>query len=344
MLTYEIIPDKLYIRSNVDRILHFTFGEVLKKTSNINCVQAEYILETDKTFWKDIKKKMINERRFHYFWFCKKYSYYERQVFPGIVFKMLIDHDNVPKIYFNEKFRKYAIARVNNIFPPGAYLSDILVKYLIENNIIPLPAAAGIYKKSSIILAGAPDTGKTITTLELLKKEDYYYMGEDIIVLDYKGIIYAVPWTNTFRHYDYGVSLIGKILGKINHLTPLIGVIGRRTSGHITDIFLDVKLESKIGLDIVLVLAINKNINGVKITPLSLEDINYKLLSLFYYEFTFYRNPLFIARDYFIGDIKLKNLLTNVQNILYNSLKGKRFYLIEADNPFKFIDCLNKVL
>lgn len=356
MKKYCVIPGIVYLESNVRKIPHFSFGEELRELGEqsepktLAQMQITVRFEVKKNndiYWKNREDFKESASRFHYFWISGNNIYYERQLFPGMVYRMNIDLTNIqkPVLIVNKSYILNSFARVNNIFPPGAHLTDIILIMLLRKGFVAVSAAALTLFNEGIVLAGPPDTGKTTTVLSAIadKKHTYKIMSEDLCLLSNNGDVVSIPYTNSFRHYNNTSNPIGKLFGKLSKSSPVFSLLFRKFRGHMDTLFDGVVFESFAPLKHLYFLESNKSIQGFKIVPISESDKYRMLQGLAAYEFTFYRNPALLAASYFSDSINPQILKVREQTLLAQAVKNVRAFKIIASQPQNFYKALGSL-
>ncbi|MCD6477533.1 MAG: hypothetical protein J7K87_00855 [Candidatus Aenigmarchaeota archaeon] len=140
------------------------------------------------------------------FWFYGKeggdFVYYE-DTFFGVKNKVLLKNLNGQ----TEVLCNKSVLRLDRFYPPRSRRSfndlvgTIIRIKLIKNGYLNIHAACLSKDGTTILLAAFPQTGKTLSALQLLK-EGFKYISEDTVLIDSKGNAYFTP-TISAIHYDF---------------------------------------------------------------------------------------------------------------------------------------------
>jgi len=222
--------------------------------------------------------------------------------------------------------------RVENVIPPGVHLRDWTYVWLIERGFLSLHAATiAPDPKRACILMAPPNVGKSLTTLKALN-EGWYFLSEDMSVVDAKGTVYAVPYTSTFLHER----------SWLRHL-PLLSYYVPTRSRSLGELFKE-RLLPKANVRYMFFLEASKGEDEV--IPLDkdrdIASVLNRMTVINNSEFTWQGNALINARFYLKGnlgnvmkqDLRLKKaLLKNTKDVL----------LVRARSPTAFFDLIKEI-
>lgn len=144
----------------------------------------------------------------------------------NLILKNLVSDE--PVIEFNSTMRIYSLLRFTKLRPIIELLTDIIFINLLRKGYLCLHAASFVINGNAYLLAGYPDTGKTFTTLKIVKA-GASFLAEDIVIIDREGLVYGLPFTQTVekRSPVIGINrllaLFYENLFKMNYskITPL---------------------------------------------------------------------------------------------------------------------------
>jgi len=110
-------------------------------------------------------------------------------------------------------------------------LSDLIetvidLKFL-KAGLFTIHAASLSRNNSAILLAGFPNIGKTLCTLNLLKK-GFSYLGDDNGVIDRNGNVYCYPSTSSIGYHDFLKFIEPEDVGRWNYYKYLFRVLPMR--------------------------------------------------------------------------------------------------------------------
>jgi hypothetical protein len=152
---YLVKPEIARIVSNKVRIPYFSFGEYLDHNTSNPESQISMNFEVQ----KDIPKPDNLVKKFHFF-FGEDNSdeiYYERPLGMGIKAKMHCKNLNSDAhIIVNNSYYKFIRSKIDNAYPPGVHLADMLCLKLLERKYSPLHCAAISSGGKGFLLAAPP--------------------------------------------------------------------------------------------------------------------------------------------------------------------------------------------
>ncbi|MBW1716381.1 MAG: hypothetical protein JRJ77_11270 [Deltaproteobacteria bacterium] len=340
----EVIPGLVTLISPVRRIYHLTFGEQLPKASQTG--------NTPITIRYEIHNKLSPPNEdLHclssYFFGSPGYDglYYSRVLFKP--FKLELQMEGLateqPAIRVNKLYTKTPF-RLNNIFPSGAHITDIITIHLLLKKWVPLSAACIEIGGKATLLIAPPDTGKTLTVMQGLKQNlPFNYMAEDICVTNADEVI-GCPWTISFRHQGYLGSPWEKFLAKLHARSPAFNLLTKRFPGHLDRFFNSESYTPHANIERIIALQ-RTNKGKTAVRRLKADEIEHLIIQLNRYEFTYYRNPLLRAYAYFNPDIlSLENFQNKEETILQKLSHKYPAYQIVAADPNEFLRCMKELV
>jgi hypothetical protein len=337
---YRIRPEIAQVLSNKVRIPYFSFGEYLD--NNSSSIDPQISLDFQVT--KDLSKPEHLNQKFH---FCVGQDnsdeiYYERPLGLGIVAKMHCKnlHSN-PQVIVNNSYYKFIRSRIDNAFPPGVHLADLLCLKLLEKDYSPLHCAAISSEDKGFLLAAPPDTGKSITTL-LAAKRGYGFLSEDIAFIDDKNV-YSNPATATFYHtenFKSSKSIPAAIFNFMYLKVPMVSYFMDPPNARIYDIMKDIRIEEKLPVETIFIL----DRGSEEVREVDAEEATRRLLIINRNEFSYHKNTLLFAYSYFNRQVQLKELMEKEENIISHMTSRVKAYLIRSNNPRQYIELIDKAL
>ncbi len=202
-------------------------------------------------------------------------------------------------------------------------------------------------KGNGILICAFPNTGKTLTTLQSLKKEyGFSYLSDDITIVDNKGYAYCYPDPHPI--FD---RIKRKPLNQKDYVKSMLKLISPVIKFHVnepitqyTDLYKTIENPSviqKTKLETVIFLERNQE---------STEEINsqnaYNKLTISKtHEFPLWTDPIMLGYSYFNPEVNLEKLLTKQQQIISNlTASANKFFILRSTNPKKFIDMLDSIV
>jgi len=344
MHVIEVVPNLVTLITPIRYIYHFTFGEQLpeEETGNSTLITVRYEI-SDKLFPSNADSQHV----FHYFMGASDNDelYYSRLLFYPFKVSLRLRglRTGQPSIAVNKLYTRFPL-RVNNIFPPGAHLTDIITVKLLNRGWVPLSAACIAVRGKALILLGPPDTGKTLTVIQGFKQGlPFNFMSEDIIITNGNQAV-ACPYTISFRHHGYLGGAKEDFLARLHSISPIFNFITKRLAGHLDKFFKDMPFtpQAEIGCVVILQRA-GKEEEGIK--ALNPSEAAHRILQLNRYEFTYYRNPLLRVYEYFNPKVLSLEKLQYIENTIIRKLsQDHAVYQITASDAKDFLRYLKTLL
>lgn len=241
--------------------------------------------------------------------------YYRRKFFRfiDVGYNIKIEKDTV-YAEIGENYYRFIKNRMMNLHGVYYLLSDIANIVLLSNGFLTMYASAvhNVTENRGIVCFGAPNTGKTFTATKLCEFQNYYLVGEDIIISDGRKI-YACTWTTSYRKTsDKGSDSVGS--GKrIN----MVGSFKSCESCGLTDVAL---------------LSLGK-----EKTNLCKEDILSKVCIVNGYLFNYCSSPVVKVFSFFDYKFSL-SWQEKAEKMLKDILEQCNCCLIQCETPFEFTD------
>ncbi|MCK5491126.1 MAG: hypothetical protein KAI67_04755 [Candidatus Pacebacteria bacterium] len=335
-----IIPDKITISCNkgIKELPYFSIGEVIDKKI-FEPKKEQYKINLN--IVKD-PKDYFNEE-LNYFFSNYKIGhnsiYYERS-YLKLKCKLYVENllDDNFKVYINKNYLDFVRVKIDNLYPAGNHLKDILLTKIIASGDLIVHASSlhNLNTNDSFLCIAPPDTGKTYTTLTLLKdKHKYKFLGEDLSYYDgKKDELYCVPFTSTFgQSFDFSaIDLLVKV--------PMIGALLTKKRKIITDLFGKDCIIKSSKLSRVYVLEKSKEDS---LTKTNLQDVIEKIMTIHRNEFSYFKNPLLRAFEYHNNDkINIDNIYYKEKENFIKLLSDKSLYIVKAKSYDNFHEIINR--
>jgi hypothetical protein len=326
---YIVIPEIVEIRSNVDYIIHFKFGEHLNDKlfqSKNNKILIEFKVT------KDFEKPSYLNQRFHFIWGREEVDelYYERPLMGPIKARLLVkDFRTYPKIFVNPTYYYWLRFHIENVYPPGSHLTDVVTIKLLEQELAPIHCSVMSFNGEGVLIFGPPDMGKTITVFSSLDS-GFNFLSEDIAVTDGK-YVYGCPFTSTYR------GGTNEIVHKLSSKFPIIGYYWPRPAKAAFEFIEKNKIDKVAKIKTVYILDRGKQ----SLEVLKDEEAIRRILILNRYEFKF-NNPLLTAYSYFNRDLDLNKLMDKEKEIISRIVRNSKNCLVKVNNPIEYFDLIRK--
>ena len=294
---------------------------------------------------KDIARPSHLLQRFH---FCYGSDgcdeiYYERPLGLGINAKLYLKNllGNT-ELFVNESYYKYVRAKVDNLYPAGAHLADVLTIKLLQSGYIPLHCACISNKQGGIILAAPPDTGKTTTAISATRN-GFGFLAEDIVIAD-ETCVYANPNTGTFYHLEglkSSLSIHDLFYKLIYIRIPILSYFISPPDLSITKVMKDIKIEEMSHINKIVILDRGNNI----VERVGHEQALKRLLIINRNEFSYHKNSLMFAYCYFNSQsIDLYEYMRKEEDVIRNLVQRYECYILKAIDSKQYYNLMLKVV
>jgi hypothetical protein len=332
---YLITPEVATIESNRDIIPKFSLA------SNLNRYSGPYSSKIKISFnvINNFPQIGYNSHKFHFYYSNEANEiFYARPIGFGKTIKLLLKNLlNGTQLLVNGDYYKLVKLRVDNVYPPGVHLADILSVNLLERKYTPLHCAAISSANEGTLLVAPPDTGKTVTTLLALKR-GFSYMAEDIAVVDRENV-YANPYTSTFLHNDelIGYNKINKSLFSLYRKIPFLHDY-LRPRGSVHALLRNFKIEEKAPIENIFILDRGRT----SIEELASKEAIRRIMIINRNEFSYYKNPLLFAYSYFNPELNINKLMEVEEELVHTIVDRAHCFLLKSNEPKQYIELILK--
>jgi hypothetical protein len=334
----ELVPLKIAIKYPSDKkVFHyFSFGEIMngrlfKYSNNVQYRVEVHTLSNPENLIRNPIGKFSNTYSIGTDWI-----YYERK-YGNLRCKLFIsgvEKDHI-KIYSNQFYANYIKARIDNIWPIGIHTTDLLLLKILKAGDLVIHGASlsTPNQNTTFLIIAPPSTGKTYTAFKLLEK-GYKFLGEDLSYYNSASdSIICMPYTSTWGHRyklrRFDLSTI-----------PFFGLFSNQNKKSVEEIFGENSVIQSARLDRIYLLEKTKSATGVQHIKVT-KDIIRKVIAVQRSEFSYYKNPLLRAYEYYhpIGiddafNLEAKNLVA--------LLKSKEVYIIKASDYKEYVSLLKR--
>lgn len=322
------------VESNKEYIPYFSFGDRLKE--NYEAAQANVQILFNVV--KDIARPTGLTKKFHYS--CGSEDgdevYFERKLGLGLQGKLHIKNVLTnPEIIANSAYHRFVRVKVDNLYPPGVHLGDVLSVNLLERGFVPLHCGAVASEKEAFLFTAPPDTGKSITTLLALRR-GFHYLSEDISIVDEQSV-YSNPNTSTFLHY--GEEDNHKGLRSWIYNIPLLEYYINPSKKSISEGIKNFTVDESAKIKRIFILDRGKESTIEKIDA---EEALRRILIINRNEFSYHKNPLLFAYSYFQPRLNIDKLMKAEERILRGIVEKTESFLVRTADPRQYIDLVMK--
>lgn len=335
---YSIRPEIAKLESNRSPIPSFSLGANLDPHSGPDSspIQISFNVNNDV-----IRPSEVSNKFYLYYGIDNNDQiYYTKTIGFGIKIKLHLKNlFKNTKLTVNSPYYKFVRVRLDNVYPPGVHLADILSVNLLERRFTPLHCAAISSQGEASLLVAPPDTGKTVTTLLALNR-GYSYMAEDIAVVDDKHA-YINPYTSTFLHNKEfrGYNPLNKLFVDLPKKIPLLSAyITPKLS--VANFIKNFKVEGKARIKNIFILDRGKS----NIETIGPDEAARRTMIINRNEFSYYKNPLLLAYSYFNPSLNLDNLMKIEQELVHTITRKSNCFILKTLNPKEYMDLISKAL
>ena len=325
------VPGKvsLQVPSSIKLFQYFSLGEIMTGLLFKPMKEqftAEFNIVTDpKSYSTGLSKQFST-----FYLIGSDQIYYERR-YGGVTCKILVDQvkgDRL-KLYVNKSYLKFIKFKIDNIYPVGVHLTDLLLLKIIASGDL-IVHAASLYNpknRQAFLMVAPPDTGKTYTTFQLLAK-GYKFLGEDLSYYDSKADeLRCMPYTSTWGHrFSFHKLDISKL--------PFVGLFANTSKKGVEDLFGSDSVCKSAKLSQIYLLEKSSGEEDVVEVQVT-DELMRKVMSIQRNEFSYYKNPLLRAFEYY-HPLNIDTVFESEAVNMRKLFQGKTIFLVRAPNYEKF--------
>lgn len=332
---FVYIKDILGLKTNADNF-RWCYGSVAPKTSEAefdNCM-IKINLSVRKT--SDVFRKgilMDNLDRYNHFYgqHNNKKIYYERSYFINAKHRYSLEvKGNEVNVVVDNNYFKYIRYRFMNVHSLGYILTDVISGILLLNGYATIHCSSVSIGGKALVIFAPPNTGKTITAINLCEYKGANYIAEDIAITD-GNYIYSVPWTSTFRSYNHKKeSKSDRLAEALRENIPLFQLIPtnkKSIHAYLGDhtIMYFAKITDAILLRKGDTLVIRSNSGFLD-----------KIQNLNKYVLNYYRSPTMLVMNYFNPDFSMDQMYEAEKFILCKLVSNCTCYQVNAQSALNY--------
>lgn len=345
-MNYFVYVDGILGVKTNEKEFPWSYGTVAPKSTKEKFDECKIKINVDVRHSNNVFDTDINFEKmgkYHYFSANRNENkvYYERNFFGKSKLRYSIElNGNEINVVVGKNYMKYVKHRIMGLHSMSYTLTDITAGLLLKNGIATIHCSAVNEDNQSIIIFAPPNTGKTLTSIQLCKDHNFKFIAEDFALTDGENV-WAVPWTSTFRYYDdINESKIDTIVNKITSILPIMELISIKKNKSI-DTYLgedSIKHFSK-ATDIVVLERGKSDIERDKSEGLR------KLINLNKYEFNYHKAPSIIVMDYFNEGFSPEAMYDTEKKILSKLIENCNYVSISEENALNYANVvLNEVV
>jgi hypothetical protein len=336
---YLVNPQIAKIASNKEYIHYFSYGDHLNHYSRASPSKSEISFNVV----KDFPHPVGLSQKFHFTTGSDGTDeiYYERPLGLGITAKLHIKNLlRNSEITINNSYYRFIRARLDNLYPPGVHLTDILTVNLLKTGYTPVHCAAISSDGEGILLPAPPDTGKSLTSI-LASRHGFHFLSEDIAIAD-EDFVYANPQTSTFfyhiNEFENSKSMKSIFFNSFYKI-PFLPYYLTRPAASISKIMKNFKVDEKARIKKILIL----DKGNTAFEKISSEEALRRILILNRNEFSYHKNSILFAYSYFNPSFDLPRFMNAEERILRTLVNKTECFILKANDPKEYINLLMAV-
>lgn len=238
---------------------------------------------------------------------------FEKKLGPVYLrFSVTVLDDRV-SVVVGRSYLRFIKLKLMYIHPIAYVLFDIVSMLLLQQNMTTLYCSAACLKNErSIVCFSPPNTGKSLTVLQLKKKYGARIIAEDMAVTDGESI-WGAPYTGLYRDYhDDSLNAAGKNIEK--------DTFAKRISA---------------------AFVLQK---GSSDSETEADDCLRKITLINRYSLGYYYSPCVRVLDYYNRDFDMKAAQMTEERILEGLVSGAGAYIVERQNSMDFAELINTLM
>ncbi|KPL20156.1 MAG: hypothetical protein AMJ75_12210 [Phycisphaerae bacterium SM1_79] len=323
----------LGIQTNAKRI-GWSFGYPHEPVSENEISKCRLVVRFIVDSLKGEAAKLGDLERYHY-WLGqpgRDEMFYQRAFLGRSKLRLLVRglRSERPEIRVNENYLRFIRFRFNNLHSPGYNLTDLVCALLLQRGLCVLHCSGFSVGDATVAVMAAPNTGKTLTTMQAVSHYKGSFISEDIGITDGQRL-FACPWTSTFRYYDeLNMSRLTAMRMKLMKVLPVVELIPSPGRRELIDAYIDgSRIDRSNRVTHVVTLARRRG--GVELIDdkRALQIV----LNLNRYEFYYRKSPMLTAYSYFNPELDLDALAEKEKAILTGLISQSRCLLVQSKNP-----------
>lgn len=236
----------------------------------------------------------------------------------------------------NRPYARYITHRFMNLHSPGYILTDVVAWALLRAGFAPVHCSGFSTADGSgtVLVLAPPNTGKTLTTMMACMELGASYLAEDVAISDGE-MLYAVPWTSTFRYYErIDSSRRSRAMARLTQVFPPAELLPVAKSSRIDDLLTGSQILDCARISHVAVL--ERNDEDV-VSALDIETAVAKAINLNRYEFNYIKSPTMVAYEYFNPAVNLDAALRAERTVLRQIVtNAKEVLLVQTREATKY--------
>jgi hypothetical protein len=238
-----------------------------------------------------------------------------------------------PTLTVNRTYFRVVSHRFMNLHSVGYVLTDLASLLLLRRGFTPLHCSAFKHANSTVVVAAAPNTGKTLTSMTACLGHAADYISEDLAISDGQDV-FSVPWTSTFRYYkQIDQSLAARLRGKAIGWLPLLELFGARKPTPITDFVPNNRIVDRSRVTHVVLLERGSE----RLYSIGLDEAYRRVRNLNRYEFNYHKAPLAVAYEYFNPRLDIEAVCRAEEATIRRLLENcENLWIVRSHDPTRY--------
>jgi len=267
--------------------------------------------------------------------------------FGDMLGKFIVNKNNII-VCASKLYNSLVRLPIGGLLPPGTHLGDLLFSHLLLNNYLSLHASAVCINGEGFIIMAPSNTGKTVTTYNLISN-GFFLLSDDITVVDLNNyIIHSCPYAGTYYHNSFIVDDLfkkgilpfsKKVIYKwnlwINNIPLLPFFLTFKQDYSPIYEYFKFNFTSKLK-NICILQKGNKNEIYQLSNDYEKEAIAKKIKFLNSIEFSWWRNPLINVFGYIHPRYSIENLIRVERSLIKKLLEKCNVFIVTAKDSSKF--------
>ena len=201
---YVFCPDLIGVETSYEKF-SWVFGrnapEVSKDLYDKCLIKLQVVLDKD----KKIAEECVNfEDRFGDFYgdYGSNTIIFNKKIkFLGSIAYKISRNKNTLSVVIGKNHLKYVKFKFMHLHPMYYILFDFATALLLENGFMPIySSAVKLNNGKTVVMIASPNTGKSLTSLKLVKDYNAVLISEDVAVTNGESI-WPIPYTDSYRNY-----------------------------------------------------------------------------------------------------------------------------------------------
>jgi hypothetical protein len=240
----------------------------------------------------------------------------------------------------NRNYFRYVSHRFMNLHSVGYILTDLASLLLLRNGFAPLHCSAFRHGNATVVVAAAPNTGKTLTSMMACLEHQADFIAEDLAITDGCNV-FSIPWTSTFRYYkQINQHWATKWKNQVTQVLPLLELLGSHRPTPITEYVSMERIVDRSPATHVILLE-----RGARQRrPIGVEEAFHRVRNLNRYEFYYSKAPAAVAYEYFNPQLNLNAACQTEETLIRKLLQNVQVWGIRSNNPTEYAGMIIEAL